>query len=150
VYILLLIYVPAGRNIIPYPSPCRLKPVGQSGFGYNTQTRRRPCAAVPCSPAYLRPPAAPVPCSAAAGGPPPLPPAPLLARRHLPRIPCSRAAPSPGSPARAPPLPPAPRLGARRGALPSSPAAAGPRGAGDWGELPEGRRPRGGGTPVRM
>jgi hypothetical protein len=27
-------YVPAGRNIISYPSPYRVKPVGYSGFGY--------------------------------------------------------------------------------------------------------------------
>jgi hypothetical protein len=33
-YMMLLIYVPAGRNIIPYPSPYRVKPVGYSGFGY--------------------------------------------------------------------------------------------------------------------
>jgi hypothetical protein len=33
-YMMLPIYVPAGRNIIPYPSPYRVKPVGYSGFGY--------------------------------------------------------------------------------------------------------------------
>jgi hypothetical protein len=31
---MLLIYEPTGRNIIPYPSPYRVKPVGYSGFGY--------------------------------------------------------------------------------------------------------------------
>jgi hypothetical protein len=31
---MLPIYVLAGRNIIPYPSPYRVKPVGYSGFGY--------------------------------------------------------------------------------------------------------------------
>jgi hypothetical protein len=33
-YIMLPIYVPAGRNIIPYPSPHRVKPLGYSGFRY--------------------------------------------------------------------------------------------------------------------
>jgi hypothetical protein len=33
-YMMLPIYVPAGRNIIPYPPPYRVKPVGYSGFGY--------------------------------------------------------------------------------------------------------------------
>jgi hypothetical protein len=33
-YMMLPIYVPAGRNIIPYPSPYRVKPVGYLGFGY--------------------------------------------------------------------------------------------------------------------
>jgi hypothetical protein len=33
-YMMLPIYVPAGRNIIPYPSLYRVKPVGYSGFGY--------------------------------------------------------------------------------------------------------------------
>jgi hypothetical protein len=33
-YMMLPIYVPAGRHIIPYPSPYRVKPVGYSGFGY--------------------------------------------------------------------------------------------------------------------
>jgi hypothetical protein len=33
-YMMLSIYVPTGRNIIPYPSPYRVKPVGYSGFGY--------------------------------------------------------------------------------------------------------------------
>jgi hypothetical protein len=33
-YMMLPIYVPAGRNIIPYPSPYRVKPVGYPGFGY--------------------------------------------------------------------------------------------------------------------
>jgi hypothetical protein len=33
-YMMLHIYIPAGRNIIPYPSPYRVKPVGYSGFGY--------------------------------------------------------------------------------------------------------------------
>jgi hypothetical protein len=33
-YMMLVIYVPAGRNIIPYLSPYRVKPVEYSGFGY--------------------------------------------------------------------------------------------------------------------
>jgi hypothetical protein len=33
-YMMLPIYVLAGRNIIPYPSPYQVKPVGYSGFGY--------------------------------------------------------------------------------------------------------------------
>jgi hypothetical protein len=33
---MLLIYVPAGRNIIPYLFPYRVKPVGYSCFGYPT------------------------------------------------------------------------------------------------------------------
>jgi hypothetical protein len=33
-YMMLHIYVPVGRNIIPYQSPYRVKPVGYSGFGY--------------------------------------------------------------------------------------------------------------------
>jgi hypothetical protein len=33
-YMMLPIYVSAGRNIILYPSPYRVKPVGYSGFGY--------------------------------------------------------------------------------------------------------------------
>jgi hypothetical protein len=33
-YMMLPIYVPTGRNIILYPSPYRVKPVGYSGFGY--------------------------------------------------------------------------------------------------------------------
>jgi hypothetical protein len=33
-YMMLPIYIPAGRNIISYPSPYRVKPVGYSGFGY--------------------------------------------------------------------------------------------------------------------
>jgi hypothetical protein len=33
-YMMLPIYVSAGRNIISYPSPYRIKPVGYSGFGY--------------------------------------------------------------------------------------------------------------------
>jgi hypothetical protein len=33
-HMMLPIYVPAGRNIIPYPSPYLVKPVGYSGFGY--------------------------------------------------------------------------------------------------------------------
>jgi hypothetical protein len=33
-YTMLPIYVPAGRNIIPYTYPYRVKPVGYSGFGY--------------------------------------------------------------------------------------------------------------------
>jgi hypothetical protein len=37
-YMMLPIYVPAGRNIIPYSSPYRVKPVGYSGFGYPLPT----------------------------------------------------------------------------------------------------------------
>jgi hypothetical protein len=33
-YMMLLIYVPAGTNIILYPSPYRVKPVRYSSFGY--------------------------------------------------------------------------------------------------------------------
>jgi hypothetical protein len=33
-YMMMLIYVPAGRNIIPYPSTYRVKLVGYSGFRY--------------------------------------------------------------------------------------------------------------------
>jgi hypothetical protein len=33
-YMMLPIYVPAGRNIIPYSYPYQVKPVGYSGFGY--------------------------------------------------------------------------------------------------------------------
>ena len=33
-YMILPICVPAGRDMIPYPSPYRVKPVGYSGFGY--------------------------------------------------------------------------------------------------------------------
>jgi hypothetical protein len=45
-YMMLPIYVPAGRNIIPYPSPYRVKPVGYSGFGYplpSLSLCTRPC-----------------------------------------------------------------------------------------------------------
>jgi hypothetical protein len=33
-YMMLPIYVPIGRNILPYSSPYQVKPVGYSGFGY--------------------------------------------------------------------------------------------------------------------
>jgi hypothetical protein len=40
-YMMLPIYVPVGRILIPYPSPYRVKPVGYSGFGY-------PLPSLPC------------------------------------------------------------------------------------------------------
>jgi hypothetical protein len=57
-YMILPIYVPVGRNIILYPSPYRVKPVGYSGFGYPLPS----LDGIGSHPSAAAPPPHPTPC----------------------------------------------------------------------------------------